>query len=75
MRLFGKRKEQPRPHKPWDPEQQTPAIRASICTGERVAGFMELETGKVRELMLIRDQKELEAFMRDCGVDHIDTIY
>ena len=74
MHLFQK-KSQPERRYTFDPDREKPVIRSSICTGERVAGFMELETGKVRELMLIRDQKELEAFMKDCGVDHIDTIY
>ena len=30
-----------------------PVIRASICTGEEVAGFKDIRTGKIEEIMLI----------------------
>ena len=44
------------------PEGKTPAIRVSICTGEQVAGFKNLSTGKFEEITLIRDRKDLEDF-------------
>ncbi len=31
---------------PFDPETQEPVIRASICTGERTAGFADKQTGR-----------------------------
>ena len=39
-----------------------PVIRASICTGEEVAGFKDIRTGKIEEIMLIRSPEELERF-------------
>ncbi len=59
----------------YDPEREKPVIRASVCTGERAAGFKDLKTGKFREVILIREKKELEAFMREYGLEHIDTEY
>ena len=39
-----------------------PVIRASICTGEEVAGFKDIRTGKIEEIMLIRAPEDLERF-------------
>ena len=39
-----------------------PVICASICTGEKVAGFKDIRTGKIEEIMLIRFPEELEKF-------------
>ena len=62
---------------PYDPKTQQPAVRRSICTGEMTLGFVDIETGKFREYMLARDQRELEDFCRDVGVapGEIKTIY
>ena len=59
----------------YDPAREKPVIRSSICTGERAAGFKDLKTGKFREVMLIRERKDLDAFMREYGLDRIDTEY
>ena len=37
---------------PYDKEHFQPVIRISICTGEKVAGFKDLEGGKFTEVML-----------------------
>lgn len=46
----------------YDRSRQKPVIRASICTGEQVAGFKDLTTGAFEEVMLIRDQDDLALF-------------
>ena len=46
--------------KTYDREHMKPVIRASICTGEEVAGFKDIRTGKIEEIMLIRSPEELE---------------
>ena len=46
----------------YDRENQRPVIRASICTGEKVAGFKDIHTGKFAEVMVIRDSKDMEEF-------------
>ena len=33
--------------KTYDREHMKPVIRASICTGEEVAGFKDIRTGKI----------------------------
>lgn len=48
---------------PYDPLVQKPVIRASICTGEQVAGFKDRTTGKFTEVMLIKNSEDLNEFM------------
>ncbi len=59
----------------YDAALQTPVIRASICTGEKTAGFLE-QGGTFREVMLIRSQKDLDEFRAQYGIEGpIKTIY
>ena len=46
----------------FDKTGKIPVIRASICTGEQVAGFKDRETGKFTEAMLIRGEQDLGEF-------------
>jgi hypothetical protein len=59
----------------YDPELEKPVIRASICTGERTAGFKNRKTGAFREVMLIRNRKDLDEFMGLYDLEDIDTEY
>ena len=60
---------------PYDPETQYPVIRASICTGERVAGFKNKSDGHFTEVMLLRSMEDEQAFKDACGVDELKTVY
>lgn len=42
--------------KTYDKENKKPVIKASICNGEQVAGFKDIHTGKIEEVMLIKNQ-------------------
>lgn len=70
MRLFRKKEALP-----YDPAAQEPAVRKSICTGEMTVGFLDRDTGKFHEYMLVRSRGELEDFCRSLGVTDIKTIY
>lgn len=59
--MFG-RKKKTEPKVEYDLKKQRAVIRCSICTGEQVAGFKDLETGKFSEVMLIRNAGDLENF-------------
>lgn len=52
----------------YDKENLRPVIRASICTGEKVAGFKDINTGKFMEIMLIQDSKDLYEFKEMYGI-------
>lgn len=58
---------------PYDKTGKYPVIRASICTGEQVAGFRDEKTGKFSEIMLIRGEADLQAFLEDYGVAREDV--
>lgn len=59
--MFGRRKQQA--VSPYDKTGKIPVIRSSICTGEQVAGFKDIVSGKFEELMLIRNGKDLAEFL------------
>ena len=63
--MFGRRKKEPLI--PYDKRGKIPVIRASICTGEQVAGFKDPETGKFDELMLIRSPADPQHFVNTHG--------
>lgn len=73
--MFGKRKE--KTIKPlYDTEKKEPIIKASICNGEQVAGFRDIESGEFHEVMFVRNNDELENFKRQYGIQgDIKKIY
>ncbi len=56
----------------YDKETLRPVIRSSICTGEQVAGFRNIQTGKFSEVMLIRNGGDLEAFLEEYDISEAD---
>ena len=70
--LFRKQKETQH----YDKTALEPVIRASICTGEQVAGFRDLKTGHFTEVMLIRNGSDLDSFKKKYGIEtEIRKIY
>lgn len=62
--------------KTYNPDLKRPALRCSICTGEQVAGFKNLSDGKFEEVMLIRNESDLQAFREQYGItENIEKIY
>ena len=59
----------------FDPQTQYAVIRASICTGEKVAGFKDRETGHFTEIMVIRTMEDEERFKRMYDIDSVKTEY
>ncbi len=74
--LFSWLKQKKAPAAAYDRTLLEPVVRSSICTGEKVAGFREKETGRFREVALIRSPADLEAFQQKYGIEgEIPTIY
>ena len=67
--MFGKKKAKP----VFDKTGKRPVIRSSICTGEQVAGFKDIETGKFHEVMLIRSDEDFREFLEQYGVAEADV--
>lgn len=55
--------------KTYDKENKKPVIKASICNGEQVAGFKDIHTGKLEEIMLIRTPEDIEDFKSMYGIE------
>lgn len=43
-------------------------FKASICNGEQVAGFKDVHTGKIEEIMLIKNQADRDVFRKMYGI-------
>ena len=61
--------------KTYDIENKRPVLRCSICTGEQVAGFKDVNTGHFEDIMLIRNSADLDEFMRMYGITEITKEY
>lgn len=62
--------------KQYDSEHYIPVIRCSICTGEQVAGFKEKSTGRIEDIMLIRDEHDLKIFCKRYAITQpIEKVY
>lgn len=62
--------------KTYDKTTKKPVIKASICTGEQVAGFRDIATGSFEEIMLIKSQDDLAAFKAMYDIkEEIEKIY
>lgn len=68
--MFGRKKQQAAI--PYDKTGKVPVIRSSICTGEQVAGFKDSVSGKFQELMLIRNDRDLQEFLEQYQVSESD---
>lgn len=53
----------------YDRENEKPVIKASICNGEQIAGFKDIHTGKVKEVMLIKSPADIENFKGMYGIN------
>lgn len=73
MGIFQKKKKTA--HKEYDASVYKPVLRCSICTGEQVAGFQNLQTGKLEEVGLIRNEEDLREFMDTYGISDVERIY
>ena len=57
----------------YDMENKKPVIKASICNGEQVAGFKDIHTGKIEEVMLIKSPSDLAKFKTMYGINEETT--
>ncbi len=71
--MFGKKAKPEK--KTYDAENQRPVVKCSICNGEQVAGFQDIRTGRLEEVMLIRDAADLQRFKEMYGLSEVTKIY
>lgn len=65
------------PTKQFDRAEKRPVVRVSICTGERTAGFQNVKTGRLEEVMLLRSEQDKQAFLSEYGIkqEELKIIY
>ena len=73
--LFSKKQNKIMPAYDYDPEKERPMIRASICNGEQVAGFKNRETGEFHEVMMIRNDEDLQIFKQTYHLENVEKVY
>ena len=73
MIMFGKKKKSFSVE--YDPDKEYPVIKASICNGEKVAGFKSKEDGHFTEVTFIANEADLKAFKDAYGINEIKTEY
>lgn len=59
-------------------DEWEPVIRSSICTGEKVAGFKNRQSGVFEDIMLIRAPGDIDEFRKKYGISgdmNIPVIY
>lgn len=59
----------------FDPARHEPVIRSSICTGEKVAGWKDRQSGHFTEVMVIKSEEDRQRFMKIYGITQIKTEY
>ena len=60
----------------YDKDNKRPVIKTSICTGEQVAGFKDIHTGKIEDIMLVKTSADIEKFKEMYGIEgNIDKEY
>ena len=59
----------------YDKENTKPVLKCSICTGEQVAGFKDVHSGKFEEVMLIKNSRDLDVFKQLYQVEDISKEY
>ena len=59
----------------FDKENTKPVLKCSICTGEQVAGFKDIHSGKFEEVMLIKNSRDLDVFKQLYQVEDISKEY
>ena len=67
--LFGRKRKKCS----YDRENLKPVIRSSICTGEQVAGFKNIHTGKFSAVLLIRNGGDLQEFLDTYDISETDV--
>lgn len=60
----------------YDKMNKKPVLKTSICTGEQIAGFQDIHTGKIEEIMLIKQAVDIDTFKQMYGIDgEIPKVY
>lgn len=71
--MFGKKKKSTTVS--YEPATMKPVLYCSICNGEKVFGFKNSVTGEFTEISLIRNDAELNKYLKMYGLETVEKIY
>lgn len=60
---------------PFNPDTHRAVVHCSICTGEQVAGFKDRVTGKFTEVMLIKNDRDMDDFKKTYHLTDVTKEY
>lgn len=75
MSLFSRKEKKLNSVIDYNPDTMRAVLKCSICNGEQVAGFKDNKTGKLTEVMLIKNDKDLDTFKKLYGIDSVVKEY
>lgn len=73
--MLFRRKKKIIPAIPFDSDQQIAILKCSICNGEQIAGFKDKTTGTFHEVMLVRNENDLQLFQQMYGLSEVKKEY
>ena len=59
----------------YNPDIHKAVLKCSICNGEQVAGFKNMNTGEFHEISLIKNESELQMFLKRYKIAEIRKEY
>ena len=74
MGFFHRKKESGDENRTYDSARQQPAMRCSICTGEKVFGFRDRTSGTFEEVGLVRNDDDLAGYCARYGISPADVV-
>ncbi len=73
--MLFKKKTKPVQKLEYDSNTKKPVLKCSICNGEQVAGLKDIKTGHFEEIMLVKNDCDLEQFKEMAGVNEVPREY
>ena len=73
--MLFKKKTKPVQKLEYDSNTKKPILKCSICNGEQVAGLKDIKTGHFEEIMLVKNDYDLEQFKEMAGVSEVPREY
>jgi hypothetical protein len=73
--MLFKKKTKPVQKLEYDSNTKKPVLKCSICNGEQVAGLKDIKTGHFEEIMLVKNDYDLEQFKEMAGVNEVPREY
>ena len=72
--MFNKKKQEKGSFN-YDPLTHKAILKCNTCNRDKVFGFKDVRTGEFFEIAMIKNDLELESYMKEFGIDHVERKY